>query len=175
MIFRPLKLLRTRFLTIAFLSFGLTSVVYSQEIPTDPAVISAGESLFKNNCATCHRVQEKLVGPALKNVYDRREIPWIISFVRNSPKMIADGDPIANEIYNEYNQVVMTSFDFSDDEILSVLAYVKDQTDNPPVAAVAETGEVAGAAEQGISKTYLYLIAGGLILIFLLMLSVNTV
>jgi mono/diheme cytochrome c family protein len=165
-------MLKIKFLTTVFLTLCVTSIVYSQEIPTDPALISSGETLFKQNCASCHKVQEKLIGPALKNVYDRREIPWIISFVRNSQKLIADGDPIANDLYEEYGQVVMTSFDFADEEVLSIMAYVKDQTDNPPIAAVVTTEAGGVAADQGVPKTYLYLIIGGLILVFFLMLIV---
>lgn len=165
-------MLKVKILASVFLTLSLTGTVYSQEISTDAAVIGAGETLFKQNCASCHKVQEKLIGPALKNVYDRREIPWIINFVRNSQKLIADGDPIANDLYEEYGQVVMTSFDFSDDEILSIMAYVKDQTDNPPVAAVIESAGGGAVADQGVPKTYLYLIIGGLILVFFLMLVV---
>jgi mono/diheme cytochrome c family protein len=165
-------MLKIKFLTTVFLTLCVTSIVYSQEIPTDPALISSGETLFKQNCASCHKVQEKLIGPALKNVYDRREIPWIISFVRNSQKLIADGDPIANDLYEEYGQVVMTSFDFADEEVLSIMAYVKDQTDNPPIAAVVTTEAGGVAADQGVPKTYLYLIIAGLILVFFLMLIV---
>ena len=92
MILRPRKTLKMRFLTLLFLSFSGSFCLYGQDISTDATIISAGETLFKQNCAACHRVEENLIGPALKNIYDRREIPWIISFVRNSQKMIADGD-----------------------------------------------------------------------------------
>lgn len=173
MILRHCKTLKIRFLTLLIVSLIGANSAFAQEIPTDPAVISAGEKLYKQNCAACHRVEEKLVGPALKNVYDRREIPWIIAFVKNSQKLIAAGDPIATQLYEEYNQVQMTSFDFSDEEILSVLAYVKDQTDNPPVAEVAAVaGEDGAVQQQGVSKTFLYLIVGGLILVFFLILIV---
>lgn len=145
---------------VFLVSFSLfhISPAFSQAdaVPTDPAVISAGESLFNNNCKVCHNIDSRLIGPALANIYDRRDLPWIYAFVKNSQKLINSGDEDAVNIYNEYNQVAMTAFDtFTDDEILSVVAYIKDQVDNPPVVvveeAVATEGDVA-AAESGPEK-----------------------
>ena len=45
------------------LSFSYyTSYAQDEEIPTEEARISEGESLFKGNCQSCHKVHEKLVG-----------------------------------------------------------------------------------------------------------------
>jgi len=127
-------------------------------VPTEAEAIAAGEVLFQQNCKTCHNIETKLIGPALKNVYDRRELSWIQSFVKNSTKMIQSGDELAVQVYNENNQVMMTTFDFlSDEEILNIMAYIKDQTDNPPAAAatpVSGGGEVAGQP-AGIPASYL--------------------
>ena len=67
---------------------------YSQAetIPTDAETITKGEDLFNQNCKVCHNVQTKLIGPALESVYDRRDLPWIYAFVKNSEKLIASGD-----------------------------------------------------------------------------------
>ncbi len=62
-------------LALFVLSFSNT---FSQEIPTDAASISAGEALFNGNCKSCHRVDKKLVGPALKDIENRApSIRWI--------------------------------------------------------------------------------------------------
>ena len=100
----------------------------AQELSEDPAVISQGESLFKGNCMACHRVHEKLVGPALADVHNRRDLEWIYAFVRNSQKVIQSGDEYAVNLYNEYNQTLMTSFDFNDDELLSIVSYIAAET-----------------------------------------------
>ena len=161
------------FIALLFISFNGAR---AQEIPTDPANISNGESLFKANCKTCHSVQNQLVGPALKNVYDRTpSIEWIFSFVKNSQKVIKSGDEYAVNLYNEFNQTEMTAFDsFSNEEILDILAYVKDQTDNPPVAAVATTsgGEGAAQAESAVPSHYLNIIIIALIIVLVLILVV---
>ena len=164
---------------VALFSFltalAISTSAWSQadEIPTDPAIISSGQNLFKQNCAVCHKINENLIGPALQNIYDRRDITWITAFVKNSQKVIESGDEYAVSLFNEYNKTAMTSFDFSDDEILSIVAYVKDQTDNPPQAAVAADGAVAGQVqEQGIPAKYLKIIFVGLIATLVLLLIV---
>ena len=141
-------------------------------VPTDPAVISAGESLFNNNCKVCHNIDGRLIGPALANIYDRRDLPWIYAFVQNSQKVINSGDEYAVNLYNEYNQVAMTSFDtFTDDEVLSIVAYIKDQVDNPPVQEVAETTADTGAAataEGGPAKYLRAIIIGSFVILGIL-------
>ncbi len=164
-------------LLISILIFsGSYHKLYAQAdaVPSDVDVIAAGEKLFKQNCAACHRIQEKLIGPGLANIYDRRDIPWIQTFVKNSQKVIQSGDAYAVDLFEEYNQIVMTPFDFSDEEILSVLAYIKDQTDNPPQAAVVieETGVTGVEAGQGLFARYMNYILAGLIVTLILMIVV---
>ena len=146
------------------------------EIPTDDARISEGKSLFEANCKTCHRVHEKLVGPALKNVYDRApSIDWIVNFVHNSSKVISSGDDYANKLYNEYNKTQMTAFpSFSRDQILSIMGYIKQQTDAGPetVASVAPTDGATPQTGDSIPEGYLDAIMVGLVIVLVLILVV---
>ncbi|MFN7490197.1 MAG: c-type cytochrome, partial [Chryseotalea sp.] len=100
------------------------SIAVAQDIPTDAASISAGEALFTANCKTCHKVHQKLVGPALADVYNRApSIDWIKSFIKNSQAVIASGDDYAVKLYNEYNKTQMTAFtSFKDEQIMQLLA-----------------------------------------------------
>jgi mono/diheme cytochrome c family protein len=155
------------FVTISFNSF-------SQEIPTDAASITAGEALFNGNCKSCHRVKQKLVGPALAGVEGRSpSIAWILDWVRNPARLIASGDEYANKIYIEYNKSQMTAFtSYTDAQILSILAYVKAEAAKPD-AAPTPTGQQGAAGEgAGIPSSYLNAIVGGMILILLLMLVI---
>ncbi|QSE97115.1 c-type cytochrome [Fulvivirga lutea] len=171
----------TRVLILLTLSLPLLfigSSSYGQdEIPTEPERISEGQSLFNGNCKTCHKVHEKLVGPALKDVYDRApSIDWIVNFVQNSSKVIASGDEYANALYEEYNKTQMTAFpSFSRDQILSILAYIKDETEKgPAVAAVPADGAAvaAGGEGSGVPSTYINAIMIGLIIVLVLILVV---
>jgi len=90
----------------------------------DAAAIAAGDALFKGNCAQCHAVNDKVVGPALAGITKRRPISWLIPWVKNSSKVVASGDEYAVKIFNEYAKQQMPSFQLSDNEIKSIFAYV---------------------------------------------------
>ncbi len=85
-----------------------------------------GELLFKANCTACHRIHEKLVGPALERLSDKYDKKWLYSFIRNSQEMIEEGDPSAVQIFNEYKGSVMTAFPtLSDRDIDAILEYIE--------------------------------------------------
>jgi hypothetical protein len=89
---------------------------------------SETQALFENNCTSCHAVCDKILGPPLYKVQERegRTMEWLISFTKNSAKMIADGDPLAVRLYRENNGAVMSSFEnLSDKEIKSIYAYIR--------------------------------------------------
>lgn len=90
----------------------------------DPAM-ETGKKLFSTNCAMCHALtKDDLIGPGLAGVNQRREQAWLISWIKNSQKMIESGDKVAVELFNKYNKVVMPAYDYSDEEIKSILAYI---------------------------------------------------
>lgn len=156
-----------------WLSSGIqTAAAQASAVPTDAETIKAGESLFKQNCKACHSVESRLVGPALKNVYDRRDLPWIYEFVKNPIKVINSGDEYAVNLFDEYNSIEMTGFpSFSDEEISSILAYIKDQTENAVVVeAVPATGMEAQPAAS--PTPYVNAIIIGSIVVLLILLVV---
>ena len=88
-----------------------------------------GETIFKKTCIACHTIGSgRLVGPDLKNVFDRRSEEWIISFVKSSQSMIKSGDPDAVAIFNEYNQLVMLDQNLTDAQIKDVMIYINQQS-----------------------------------------------
>lgn len=154
-------------------SFSLPQLS-AQEIPTDPAAISEGEALFNTNCKSCHRVKQKLVGPALAGADQRApSIQWIIDWVRNPARVIASGDEYANKIYNEYNKSQMTAFtSFTDQQILNILAYVKaeeNKVEAPPTQTDAAAGQGGGT---GVPAGYLNAILIGMVIILVLLLVI---
>lgn len=104
--------------------------------------VKEGETLFKSKCTTCHSVSRDMVGPALSGMSERHPEEWLISWIHNSQALIASGDETAVQLFEDHNNLVMTSFtDLSDDQIRSIIAYV-DAED----AKAAEGGDDAGAA-----------------------------
>ena len=141
-------------------------------IPTDEAMVSAGESLYKANCTQCHAINEKVIGPALKDVHERRPKEWLISWIRNSQKLIQSGDEYAVSIWEEYNKTAMPAYPFSDEEITSILSYVKVESSKEPVAetVVADGGGATATAGSGDSVSSGYLTAVLVVLIVVLVL-----
>ncbi|WP_258105109.1 cytochrome c3 family protein [Marinoscillum sp. MHG1-6] len=162
------------FLLVIFFSYT-SQAQESDGIPTDESVVSAGESLFKGNCAQCHDIHEVVIGPALKDVHERRPKEWLLKWVKNSQKVIASGDEYAVALFNEYNKNVMPSYPFSDEQVTSLLAYIKVESTKEPVKAeVAAAGDAAGvaAADDSIPSSYLTAIFVVLIVVLILILVV---
>lgn len=127
--------------SIPILSAQEVDTPATTDVSEDAALVSAGAALFDINCTQCHQVHKKIIGPALAGTSDRLEESWLIPWIRNSQKVIASGDEYANKIYEENGRTQMQAFNLSDDEIKSILAYVKDETaKGPPVEEVAVTG-----------------------------------
>ena len=49
-----------------------------------------GEKLFKGNCASCHKIDKRLIGPALAGVEDRWESQEnLYAWIKNSQDYLA--------------------------------------------------------------------------------------
>lgn len=129
-----------------------------------------GEALFKANCAACHKLYNKAVGPALHQVSERYSREWLYKWIKNSQALIASGDPQAVAIYNEYNQSNMNSFpQLSNSDIDDILAY----TDTPkPEAAVIAPAEGAGDAAPTDSAMANNVVLGALALVLIVLIIV---
>ena len=156
--------------TSVLVFFLLSTSVQAQEIPTDPAAISAGEALFNGNCKTCHRVKTKLIGPALAGAEGRvPSISWMLGWVKNSSKVIASGDEYANKLYSEYNKSQMTAFtSFKDEQILSILAYIRAEAAKPDAVSVTAAAGGKGGGSS-VPSAYLDAILVGMIIILILL------
>lgn len=104
------------------------NTAYVPTSPVEAAAIVAGDALFKNNCAQCHAVNDKVVGPALAGINKRRPTPWLIKWVRNSSKVIASGDEYAVKLFEDNGKQQMPAFpQLSDQDITSIVAWVNSQ------------------------------------------------
>ena len=150
-----------------------------QEVTFDQNIVSSGESLFKGNCTVCHAINEVVIGPALRDVHERQSEEWLYAFIKNSQKVIKSGDKYAVDLYNQYNQTLMTSFDFSDDELNAILTYIKSESVKEVQVAVVDNAVEGGeVSSSSISSDNFYLSLGLnivllLVLIFILLRFTN--
>lgn len=140
------------------------SYVFSQQRDS-----KKGEDLFKTHCSACHKLDEKILGPPLKDIEKKRENKWLHSWIKDNEKLRKSGDKLAIEIYKEYNQMIMQSFpSLSNDDIENILEY----TSNPPFkeekkeVSIKENGE-RKLSEEEKEVLLNYAILGTIIIVLL--------
>ena len=153
-----------KFLTSVFIFLFLAALTYAQP---------NGESLFKANCVQCHSTGDNVViGPGLKDVLKRRNESWIIPWVHNSKNVIASGDAYAVKLFETFNKTAMTPFpSLKDDEIKSILAYIKAEGEKAPT--VASTAAAAPGSEQVEDNGFPWGLLILTVLLFIIYLALN--
>jgi mono/diheme cytochrome c family protein len=107
-----------------------------------------GEQIFKQNCAVCHKVTaQRLVGPGLQGVAEKRSREWLKKFIANSQGFINSGDADAKAIWEEYNKTIMPEQALNDADLDAVIDYIAAQGGGAAAttAAAAPAEEVADA------------------------------
>ena len=95
-----------------------------------------GKQLFRNNCASCHNMEKKVVGPALKNVVKNQGEDWTKSWIKNNQALRDAGDKHANEIFKEYNGMAMPAYEhLGEDAIDDITVYLAQYNDKKAEAA----------------------------------------
>jgi len=132
-------------LVVSSLAFLL---LFSINLLAQEGNVANGEKLFKSTCAACHKLDKKLVGPALLGVTERRDQDWLISWIKDSPGMIKSGDKLAIQVFEENNKLPMTANpQLSDQDIIDILAYTKGEP--APITEVTSNQEVDPGVELG--------------------------
>lgn len=129
-----------------------------------------GKKLFKANCAACHKIDKKLVGPALAGVEDRWENrDNLVSWISNSGQYLKDnpGDSYAQDLFKSFNGTQMPAVAISREEIDAILAYIA----TPPAEPVA-AAPVAQVADSAPTEDYTNVWLISFTLIFLVVLGV---
>ena len=115
--------------------------------------ISEGESLFtEKGCNACHTIGGGvLVGPDLAGVTTRRDKAWLARWLKEPDKVLAEGDPIATELFETANKIPMHNLGLSDSEIASLIAYFEslDAGAAPEATAVPAVTLPPGDEEHG--------------------------
>lgn len=158
---------------VFFLMLGSQAFAANPEVSDSDEAVAAGKTVFNANCKSCHKLDQKYTGPALRGVSDRRSIDWAKSFIRNSQALIATGDAQANALYKEYNNLAMPAHEFlSDDDVMNLLSYIEygDKAEAVVEGAAVDGAQATGGS--GVPSEYLTIIVAVLVVVLLLILIV---
>lgn len=91
--------------------------------PIDKALAKTGEKAFETKCFSCHRLDERYVGPALRDVTKRRTNEFVVNMILN-PDEMTKKHPETKKLLAEY-MTPMTFQNVSKDEAMALLEYLR--------------------------------------------------
>lgn len=89
----------------------------------DETLVTSGKSVFESKCTACHKIETKVVGPALAGVTKRRKPEWIMNMILN-PTEMTQKDPAAKELLATYI-APMANQNLTHDEARAVLEFFR--------------------------------------------------
>jgi protein SCO1/2 len=106
--------------------------------------LTKGEYLFSTRCAACHAVgQGDRIGPDLHGVTTQRDRGWLARFIQAPDRLLAEGDPIAKELFAKYKRVTMPNLRLGEDDVAAIIDYLAAQ--EPGGRAIPAQRRAAGA------------------------------
>ncbi|MCM2278143.1 MAG: cytochrome c [Oligoflexia bacterium] len=104
-------------------SKGIGPVKELKLAAVDAALAEKGQAVFQAKCSACHKLQERFVGPPLKNVTLRRQPEWIMNMILNPSEMLQK-DAVARKLLEEY-LTQMANMSLTQEEARQVLEYFR--------------------------------------------------
>jgi len=91
-----------------------------------------GEQLYRSRCTACHLIGSDdglpRVGPNLLGVVERREESWLKRWIREPDKMLAEGDALAQELYEAHGRVPMPNLRLDESEVDDIVKYMSEES-----------------------------------------------
>lgn len=100
----------------------ITSLTLDTEI--DQKMAAHGADVFKKMCTACHRPDKKFIGPAPKNILERRTPEWVMNMILD-PEGMVKNDPLAKDLLIEFNGSPMANQNLSEEDARAVLEYFR--------------------------------------------------
>ncbi len=98
------------------------SVTLGEEI--DQTLVSKGKLIYEEKCIACHKIDKRFVGPAPKGIFERRTPEWVMNMMIDPEKMVKE-DPIAIQLFIDFNRSPMTNQDISEEDARAILEYFR--------------------------------------------------
>lgn len=85
-----------------------------------------GKGIFDIKCVQCHQIDNKLVGPPLKNVTKRRKPEWIMNQILNPEQMIKENMIAKTLAMSGEYPTPMTFQNVTQDDARAILEYFRN-------------------------------------------------
>ena len=114
-----------------------------------------GKQVYQQKCVACHTIGKgRLVGPDLKGVTKLRDRAWLVRWIVEPDKMLAEGDELATKQLAEYNNVPMPNLAVTEAQAQDILAYLEAESGGEAApktvsAPATETANIVGDADIG--------------------------
>ena len=92
--------------------------------PLNKKWVDEGKGIYNMTCVACHDIDQKKLGPALKNVTKTRTPEFIMNLLLNTTQMQKD-DPTIKALLKEYNNLPMPDPGLNQAKARSVLEYLR--------------------------------------------------
>jgi cytochrome c len=92
--------------------------------PVDQAKAKKGLSIFMAKCFLCHELDNKKLGPPLRNITKRETPEFILNMIVNPTGMQKENEKI-KEMMKTYNNLPMLDQQVSQQDALNILDYLR--------------------------------------------------
>ena len=92
--------------------------------PIDQVKAKKGENLFMQKCMLCHELDNKKIGPPLRNVTKQETPEFILNMIVNPAEMEQKDEKI-KELMTQYHDVPMVDQQISNQDALDILEYLR--------------------------------------------------
>jgi mono/diheme cytochrome c family protein len=151
---------------LLFFAFSVSS--YSQDM--DEARQKEGRKLFNSLCASCHKLDKKLVGPALGGVEERRENSWLKSWIKNNAEFQKVNAEAAQAA--QYATSAMNAFPQLTDKNIDDILYYTTVGEIKKVPTAGETTIGGNVVSDGGAPSWvIYFLAAAVVVAFLMIAS----
>ncbi len=92
--------------------------------PINNDLVKEGKSIFNSKCFACHKMDSKLVGPALTPIIEKTSPVYLMSYLLNTTEM-QKKEPELKKLIKEYNGIVMPDQYLNKKQARAVLEYMR--------------------------------------------------
>ncbi len=108
-----------------------------------------GEDLFKSRCTACHSIgQGDRLGPDLLDVASTRDRAWLVRWLQEPDKLLAEKDPLAMTLYTQYNNVPMPNLKLTEKNALDLIEFMQTESQRVHAAATDSNPQAGNPPES---------------------------